>query len=343
MEGIYNYKYKSSLFVLIVISRIIIYYIVNKKNIKVKIREDLNKRERATLIAISIIGEIVIYFNVIEMTIFISNFPYEIFIMDIIALIAYFYISISNFSKMVKLEKQATRIHNLEAYNKTLSIMYDSIRGFKHDYANMLQALLGYVLTGEIDKIKTVCDTMLDECVEVNEMGILDPNIINDPGVYSILTTKYYMAQEIDIKMNIEVMTDLTKMEITSYELCKILAILLDNAIEAAKQTEEKIVNVRMLRDFRMNRDLVIIENSYINIDVDINEMFEKGYTSKKEKSNDHGLGLWNVRRMLNKSKNLNLFTTKGKLFSQQLEIYSNKDENTKNDKILCNNYAVQD
>ena len=46
---------------------------------------------------------------------------------------------------------------------------------------------------------------------------------------------------------------------------------------------------------------------------------------------------------MLNKSKNLNLFTTKGKLFSQQLEIYSNKDENTKNDKILCNNYAVQD
>lgn len=164
-----------------------------------------------------------------------------------------------------------------------------------------------------------------------------------DPGVYSILTTKYYMAQEIYIKMNIEVMTDLTKMEITSYELCKILAILLDNAIEAAKQTEEKIVNVRMLRDFRMNRDLVIIENSYINIDVDINEMFEKGYTSKKEKSNDHGLGLWNVRRMLNKSKNLNLFTTKGKLFSQQLEIYSNKDENTKNDKILCNNYAVQD
>lgn len=39
-----------------------------------------------------------------------------------------------------------------------------------------------------------------------------------------------------------------------------------------------------MLRDFRMNRDLVIIENSYINIDVDINEMFEKGYTSKKKK-----------------------------------------------------------
>lgn len=105
----------------------------------------------------------------------------------------------------------------------------------------MLQALSGYVLTGEIDKIKTVCDTMLDECVEVNEMGILDPNIINDPGVYSILTTKYYMAQEIYIKMNIEVMIRFNiKMEITSYELCKILAILLDNAIEAGKINRRK-------------------------------------------------------------------------------------------------------
>lgn len=39
-----------------------------------------------------------------------------------------------------------------------------------------------------------------------------------------------------------------------------------------------------MLRDFRMNRDLVIIENSYINIDVDINEMFEKGLYKQKRK-----------------------------------------------------------
>ena len=118
MEGIYNYKYKFSLFILIVISRIIVYYIVNKKNITEKIREDLNKRERATLIAITIIGKLVIYFNVIEMTIFKSNCPYEIFIMEIIGLIAYFNISMSNLSKMVKLEKQAKRIHNLEAYNK---------------------------------------------------------------------------------------------------------------------------------------------------------------------------------------------------------------------------------
>ena len=35
-----------------------------------------------------------------------------------------------------------------------------------------------------------------------------------------------------------------------------------------------------------------------------------------------HGLGLWNVRRILKTCSNLNLFTSKGEMFSQQLEIY---------------------
>ena len=195
-DGIYNYKYKFDLLILGAACGFLIYYIINKREIKVKIRDDLNIKEKGTLIAISIIGETVIFFNFIEMTIFISDFPYEIFITDIMVLIIYFYISISNFSKMVKLEKQATRIHNLEAYNKTLSIMYDSIRGFKHDYANMLQALSGYVATESIEQIKKICEEMLQECREINGMGILDPKIINEPGVYSILTNKYYLAKE---------------------------------------------------------------------------------------------------------------------------------------------------
>ena len=47
MEGIYNYKYKFSLFILIVISRIIVYYIVNKKNIKVKNKRRLKQKRKS--------------------------------------------------------------------------------------------------------------------------------------------------------------------------------------------------------------------------------------------------------------------------------------------------------
>ena len=54
-------------------------------------------------------------------------------------------------------------------------------------------------------------------------------------------------------------------------------------------------------------------------------KIFEKGYSTKKEKKDNHGLGLWTVRKILNQTDNLSLFTKAGELFSQQLEIYEQK------------------
>ena len=54
--------------------------------------------------------------------------------------------------------------------------------------------------------------------------------------------------------------------------------------------------------------------------DVDTQKIFEKGVS---EKENHTGLGLWEVRKIINKNKNTNLYTSKTEhLFSQQLEIY---------------------
>lgn len=45
-----------------------------------------------------------------------------------------------------------------------------------------------------------------------------------------------------------------------------------------------------------------------------------KGFSSKP---NNTGLGLWEIRQILKRNNNLNLFTTKNsEFFKQQLEIY---------------------
>ena len=98
------------------------------------------------------------------------------------------------------------------------------------------------------------------------------------------------------------------------------LGIRLDNSIEAAKECEEKIINVKFYDDESRDRQLVIIENTYANKDVDTIKIFEKDYTTKEHNT---GLGLWEVNKILNKHNNLSLFTTKNnKFFIQQLEIY---------------------
>ncbi len=107
------------------------------------------------------------------------------------------------------------------------------------------------------------------------------------------------------------------------YEFARILGILLDNAIQSAEHSEEKIINISFRKDNRNNRNIIFIENSYTNKNVDIDKIFEKGVT---EKENHTGLGLWEVRKIINKNNNVKLYTNKtDTLFRQQLEINSKK------------------
>ncbi len=100
-------------------------------------------------------------------------------------------------------------------------------------------------------------------------------------------------------------------------ELC---GILLDNSIEAAKECKEKIINIRIFKDSKSARHILLIENTYCDKKVDTEKIYEKGFSSKP---NNTGLGLWEVRQILKKHNNLNLYTSNDdRFFRQQLEIY---------------------
>ena len=104
------------------------------------------------------------------------------------------------------------------------------------------------------------------------------------------------------------------------YEFSRILGILLDNAIEEASKCSEKIVNIKFRNEQNKHRQVIIIENTYNNKDVDTEEIFNKGFSGKQ---NHSGLGLWEVKQILKKNNNLTLYTAKdNRLFKQQLEIY---------------------
>lgn len=79
-------------------------------------------------------------------------------------------------------------------------------------------------------------------------------------------------------------------------------------------------MNLTFRNDSKNSRQLVIIENSYKDKDVDTEKIYEKGISSK---DNHTGIGLWTVRKILKRNNNINLYTSKNpELFSQQLEIY---------------------
>jgi two-component system sensor histidine kinase AgrC len=159
-----------------------------------------------------------------------------------------------------------------------------------------------------------------EDCQKVNNLYLLNPDVINNPGIYNLLTHKYSDATEKGIKVNLSFLLDLNDLHMKIYEFARILGILLDNAIDASAECDTKILNITFRNDSKNNRNLVIIENTYKDKDININNIFNKGISGKE---NHTGLGLWEVRQIIKKNNNINLYTDKNdKYFIQQLEIY---------------------
>ena len=220
------------------------------------------------------------------------------------------------------MNEKDVKINNLEAHNKNLLKMYDSVKIFKHDFTNFVQALDGYAQANDMEGIKALCAPVCNKTNKIKNLECLNPERINNPAIFSILLSKYKIAQEKNIVMNIEVMYDLHNLDAYIYEICNILGILLDNAIDAAKKCEKKIINIRFIKGIKTNNKYIIIENSYNVVGIDLNKIYEKGYSTKKRDKESHGVGLWNVKKIISRCDNLKLFTTsKDKIFCQKIEI----------------------
>lgn len=325
-EEISNINYYINLMMSISLVRALLAYYIKVFDINLKISNHLSVENKFDIIFVSIVGCIFIFLSMKVLLRRMSYFSNNIFIIEMLFLTTYFYISVKSALKSVKIDEKDMKIHNLEEYNNTLLVLYDNVRVFKHNYFNFVQALNGYAKINDVNGIKLMCNSIYKECTEVITMENLNPKIINNPAIYSILVNKYCLAKKENIDMNIEVMYDLNDIEVYIYEISNILGILVDNAIEAAKKCKEKIVNVKFIKDSKTGNKLMIVENSYKDFDIDIDKIFEKGYSTKKHDLENHGLGLWNVKKTISHCDNLNIYTSKGKLFSQKIEIVEEKN-----------------
>lgn len=314
----YVVKYRIIIILSICIFSLSIYAFVKRFKLQVKYIP-INKR--INLLITALLGMVVMSAQVSQIVMDQNQNISLNFVVNIIAMCLLFYLVINNVSKFSEIEKYQSQIEELELYNKTLLENQDKLRTFKHDYNNIVQAIGGYVISDNLDGLKNFYKELVKDCQEVNRNSMLNPDIINNPVVFNIISNKFFYAKENKIEMNIDVFMDLNILNIKPYELAKILGILIDNAIEAANECDTKIINIIFREEKNNKRQVMIIENTYLNQEIDVIRIFEKNFSTKKRNS---GIGLWEVRNILNKSANLNLHTSKNdKYFKQQLEMYA--------------------
>lgn len=302
------------IFVFIIVS------IIKLCNLNINFLEDINTKNKNIIFANLILGFLTLIIQSIITLYYVDTLPIVITFLSFITLLLYFCISLYSLTSLMKLTLTTKKLQSAEEYNNSLRVLHDNVRSFKHDFDNILTTIGGYIRTNDMKGLENYYVQLEDDCQRVNNLYILNPEVINNDSIYNLLTKKYNEADSKDIKINISFLLDLDKLNMKIYEFARILGILLDNAIEASDECEEKIINLTFRNDLKNNRQLIIVENTYSNKDVDTEKIFEKGVSGKE---NHTGLGLWEVRKIVKKNKNANLFTSKSKkFFSQQLELY---------------------
>lgn len=316
---IYRILFTLSIYLCIyILYRIIRYF---KFNIKL---ENMTRKNKVLFVINTLLGILAIGTQFYLIVFYSDKMPIYITITSILSLLAYFVISFYSLLSTDKLDTTTRDLEEAQLYNKTLTILHDSIRGFKHDFHNIVQSIGGYADRGDLEGLRVYYIQLLQDCGRTNNLTALNPEVINNPAIYNVLATKYHKADEIGVQINLGIFINLNEIEkhMKIYEFTRILGILLDNAIEAAAECENKIIHVSFRKEQNRRRLLVIIDNTYKNKDINVDKIYEKDFSTKSKETNS-GLGLWEVRQILKKNNNLNLFTTKSEeFFSQQFEIY---------------------
>ena len=290
--------------------------------LNINVFDNMSKHAKLLLAVNLILIIIVIVMHYYLIIYYTETMPSFIIFLNIASLIAYFAISIYSIVNSSKLELTERDLEGANLTIHSLRVLHDTVRTFKHDFDNIINGIGGYIANNDMDGLKEYYNQLLQDCHKTNNLYSLSPNVINQPAIYNILATKYYVADELNIQIDLDIFLDLNEIEkhMKIYEFTRILGILLDNSIEAAKDCEEKLIKVSFRKEDAKHRIIIVIENTYNNKDVNIDNIFDKGISSKEGNT---GLGLWKVRQILKRNNNLNLFTTKNDtFFKQQFEIY---------------------
>ena len=299
----------------------LIYKLVKHTNFYISISNIFYKKNKLIILTSMSIALIILFMQFYLIIFYNNTLPLFIVLLNIVFLIAYFSITMISMIKTMKLEKTQIDLEQEKLSNKTLQILHDNTRAFKHDFSNILAGIGGYIETNDMNGLKKYYNQLINDCNHIKNCESLNPNVINSPPVYAVLANKYYTADSKGIKINLESFIDFNQLYMDIYEFTRILGILMDNAIEAAGECKNKLINITIRNDKRQNRQLFIIENTYKDKNLNIEKLSQKGFTSKP---NNTGLGLWEIEKILKKHKNIAKFTTKNNdFFIQQIEIYN--------------------
>jgi len=228
-----------------------------------------------------------------------------------LAFLIFLFIAAYAFLKGIKESMENTHklemLEVLEDYTVNLERMYGEMRKFRHDYINIIAAQYGYIKESDLQGLETYFTeniVPIGERIKLTDNALDKLQNIHVPALKGLLALKLMQAQEQGIHVHIEAAQIIDSIDFDIVSFTRVIGILLDNAMEACQQEDNPYVKFAIALD-NQNTTIWVINPIHSNVP-SILEIFNENYSTK---GSNRGLGLFNVRQIINRSKNAALTT----------------------------------
>lgn len=227
--------------------------------------------------------------------------------------------------EQIQTEAKQKALQDLQDYTSNLEVMYNGLRSFKHDYINILLSISGYIEHGDVDELKNYFDNKIFPTKNLIDQGDYKLNQLGNIHVLeikSLLCAKMIYAHESGIDVTIDIPDRVESFLIDTVDLARILGIFLDNAIEAALETELPQMGLNIIQNEAGVS--IIISNRFRDDGTSLHMLKQKGFTTK---TGHQGIGLSNAHKIISSYDNVLLETTmQCGCFTQHMELAARKE-----------------
>ena len=218
-----------------------------------------------------------------------------------------------------KMEVQRDVIAQQQFYERDLEDIRREVRSFRHDYKNLLAGLSEQADKGDLDTLQTALselDAGFDRRIGEKIRASTQIGNLRIPQVRSLLLSKMAEMGELGIDCRLEVLYPVERVGMDPWDFTRCLGILLDNAAEAALETETPWIETVLLA--QGDALFLRVSNPYTG-SIDPDHIWAEGGSTKGE---GRGLGLFSYQRILAEHPNTAASTSwSGGVFVQELKV----------------------
>ncbi len=233
------------------------------------------------------------------------------------ALLVFIIITMILCRDIYKIMKENEILEIQNKYNLILNEYIEKLRASEHEYKNHLNVIYSTLQVGNYNEVNKVIKKYIEDITykdTLTKLMTID-NIILRALIYS----KICEAEKADVDIKCNIKNSLNNIKISQSDMVIILTNLLNNAIEAAKESSNKLVDIYIDEDYSTNgRYVITIKNTVKDMNkINISSMFKEGYSTK---GSSRGYGLHNVQKIVSGNKGNILIETDDDMLS--VEIY---------------------